>query len=144
MTAVRPLKPMATRALLIIISVLAVVRPALAQHEQHQQQPQLGKVTFPTSCNPKVQAEFERGVAMLHSYWFNYAGKTFRGVLEQDPTCAMAYWGIAMDLLGNTLSGPPSAQAARRRRHPIDTITRIPRKERRRSTCAAISAAPGR
>jgi tetratricopeptide (TPR) repeat protein len=50
---------------------------------------------------------------MLHSYWFNYAGKTFRGVLEQDPDCAMAYWGIALDMMGNTLSSPPSAQTAR-------------------------------
>ena len=50
---------------------------------------------------------------MLHLYWFNYAGKTFRGVLKKDPACAMAYWGIALDLLGNTLSSPPSAQAAR-------------------------------
>ena len=50
---------------------------------------------------------------MLHSYWFSYAGKTFRGVLEQDPGCAMAYWGIALDLMGNTLSSPPSAQAAK-------------------------------
>ena len=75
----------------------------------------LGKVNFPTSCDPKVQAEFERGVAMLHSYWFNYAGKTFRGILQQDPNCAMAYWGVAVDLLGNSLAFPPSlkdAQAA--------------------------------
>ena len=35
---------------------------------------QLGKVNFPTSCDPKVQAHFERGVAMLHSFWFG-AGK---------------------------------------------------------------------
>jgi tetratricopeptide (TPR) repeat protein len=76
---------------------------------------QLGKLNFPTSCDPKVQAEFERGVAMLHSYWFNYARKTFEAVLQQDPNCAMAYWGGAVDLLGNTLSGPPplkDAQAA--------------------------------
>jgi hypothetical protein len=45
---------------------------------------------------------------MLHSYWFGYAGKTFRSVLEKDPGCAIAYWGLALDLLGNTLSGPPS------------------------------------
>ena len=50
---------------------------------------------------------------MLHSYWFSYAGKTFRGVLEQDPGCAMAYWGIALDMMGNTLSSPPPAQTAR-------------------------------
>ncbi len=86
---------------------------AAAQHDQHSPHDQLGKVSFPISCRPTVQAEFERGVAMLHSYWFNYAGKTFRAVLEQDPNCAMAYWGIALDLLGNTLAAPPSTQAAR-------------------------------
>jgi hypothetical protein len=78
-------------------------------------QQDLGKVSFPTSCDPKVQAEFERGVAMLHSYWFSYARKTFEGVLQRDPSCAIAHWGIAVDLLGNTLAAPPSranAQAA--------------------------------
>jgi tetratricopeptide (TPR) repeat protein len=68
---------------------------------------QLGKVSFPTSCDAKVQAQFERGVAMLHSYWFINARKTFEAVLQQDPNCAIAYWGIAMDLLGNSLVGPP-------------------------------------
>jgi len=94
----------------LVLCAFAYPITASAQHEGHDQ---LGKVSFPTSCNAKAQAEFERGVAMLHSYWFNYAGKTFRAVLEHDPTCAMAYWGLALDLLGNTLSAPPSPQAAR-------------------------------
>ena len=94
---------MRCRIILAIIAALFLVAPsAIAQHHE------LGAVSFPTSCNPAVQAEFETGVAMLHSYWFNYAGKTFRGVLEKDPSCAMAYWGIALDLMGNTLSSPPS------------------------------------
>ena len=67
---------------------------------------QLGKVTFPTSCDPKVQAQFERGVAMLHSYWFTEGGKVFDDVAKQDPNCVMAYWGYAVNLLGNTLSAP--------------------------------------
>lgn len=75
-------------------------------------QEKLGKVTFPTSCDAKVQAQFERGVAMLHSYWFIQARKTFEAVLQQDPNCALAYWGIAMDLLGNTLVGPPPTKSA--------------------------------
>jgi tetratricopeptide (TPR) repeat protein len=91
---------------------LLLLTASLAWAAQHQHD-QLGTVAFPTSCSPVVQPEFERGVAMLHSYWFNYAGKTFRGVLERDPSCAIAYWGIALDLLGNTLSAPPSADAAR-------------------------------
>jgi tetratricopeptide (TPR) repeat protein len=72
-----------------------------------QQEERLGKLGFPTSCDPKVQAEFERGVAMIHSYWFLIARRTFEGVLQQDPNCAIAYWGIAMDQLGNSLVGPP-------------------------------------
>ena len=77
-----------------------------------QQDEKLGKLSFPTSCDPKVQAEFERGVAMIHSYWFLIARRTFEGVLRQDPNCAMAYWGIALDLLNNSLAVvPPRADA---------------------------------
>ncbi|HSF20491.1 MAG TPA: hypothetical protein VLA81_00495, partial [Burkholderiales bacterium] len=56
---------------------------------------QLGKVSFPTSCDPKVQAQFERGVAMLHSFWYSATEKAFREVVEQDPSCAIARWGFA-------------------------------------------------
>jgi tetratricopeptide (TPR) repeat protein len=94
-------------ALTFFAAALAVSSSAIAQHHE------LGKVSFPTSCTAAVQADFETGVAMLHSYWFNYAGKQFRAVLDKDPGCAMAYWGIALDLQGNTLSSPPSAQSAR-------------------------------
>src|SRR5262245_48695050 len=77
-----------------------------------QQDEKLGKLSFPTSCDPKVQAEFERGVAMVHSYWFLIARRTFEGVLKEDPNCAMAHWGIALDLLNNTLAVvPPRADA---------------------------------
>ena len=99
------------KRLLIVLALACICtspREAVAQHDH----PQLGKVSFPTSCDPKVQPEFERGVAMLHSYWFNYAGKTFLAVLEQDPKCVMAYWGVAMDLLGNTLAFAPPRQTA--------------------------------
>lgn len=72
----------------------------------------LGRLTFPTSCDPGVQAEFERGVAMIHSYWFLIARRTFENVLRQDQSCAIAYWGIALDLLNNTLAVvPPRADA---------------------------------
>ena len=93
-----------------LISAAAFAGGAFADQDD-----KLGKVSFPTSCDPKVQAEFDRGVAMLHSYWFLYARRTFEGVLQQDPTCAMAYWGVAMDYLGNTLATTPTraeAQAA--------------------------------
>ncbi|MGH6814516.1 MAG: hypothetical protein ACREC6_02315, partial [Hyphomicrobiaceae bacterium] len=56
---------------------------------------QLGMVSFANSCKPEVQAGFTRAVALLHSFWFREGEKTFREVLEQDPGCAIATWGIA-------------------------------------------------
>ena len=92
--------------------LVAGITAALNGSAFGQQDEKLGKLSFPTSCDPKVQAEFERGVAMIHSYWFLIARRTFEGVLRQDPNCAMAYWGIALDLLGNSLATvPPRADA---------------------------------
>jgi hypothetical protein len=70
-----------------------------------QQDDRLGKLSFPTSCDPAVQAQFERGVAMIHSYWFLIARRTFEDVLQKDPNCAIAYWGIAADFLGGCPGG---------------------------------------
>lgn len=89
------------------LMIAALSSTAFAQHDE-----KLGKLSFPTSCDPKVQAEFERGVAMLHSYWFTIARRTFEGVLGQDPTCAMAHWGVAMDILGNMFVAPPTRENA--------------------------------
>src|SRR5256884_2951905 len=92
--------------------VAGLMTVALSCSAFGQQDEKLGKLSFPTSCDPKVQAEFERGVAMIHSYWFIYARRTFEGVLQQDPSCAIAYWGIALDFLGNTLATTPTRAEA--------------------------------
>src|SRR5881392_3940987 len=55
-----------------------------------------GKVDFPISCTPAVQSEFARGVALLHSFFYEEARRIFTSVAEQDPKCGMAQWGIAM------------------------------------------------
>jgi len=55
-----------------------------------------GKVEFPISCTPSVQSEFSRGVALLHSFFYEEARRVFTSVAERDPKCAMAQWGIAM------------------------------------------------
>jgi hypothetical protein len=100
--------PMKPKCLILVAAITA----ALTCSALGQQDEKLGKLSFPTSCDPKVQAEFERGVAMIHSYWFLIARRTFEGVLREDPNCAMAYWGIALDLLNNSLAVvPPRADA---------------------------------
>src|SRR5262245_1842523 len=95
-------------ALTLIAVVLVLVTltvPALAQDK-------LGKVSFPTTCDAAVQPQFERGVAMLHSYWFTEARKVFDAIVPQDPGCAMAYWGLAVNYLGNSLAASPSPKDA--------------------------------
>jgi tetratricopeptide (TPR) repeat protein len=131
---------MHARTLLATLSFsLLFLSPVVVQ--AHDADDTLGKVTFPTSCDARVQAEFERGVAMLHSYWFNTAGKTFQSVLEKDPNCAMAYWGIALDLLGNTLASPPPVKDAQAAWAALDKARTIGAKTRReRDWIEAISA----
>jgi hypothetical protein len=69
-------------------------------HDHHEAltASQLGTVHFPVSCAPFVQKPFERGVALLHSFWYEEATKQFEQIANDDPECAMAYWGIAMSL----------------------------------------------
>jgi len=55
-----------------------------------------GTVDFPVSCTPEARPEFVRGVALLHSFFYEEARRIFTSVAEQDPNCAMAQWGIAM------------------------------------------------
>ncbi|HMJ27341.1 MAG TPA: hypothetical protein VK512_01330, partial [Xanthobacteraceae bacterium] len=52
-------------------------------------QSQFGKVNFPTSCSAAVQPQFERAVAMLHSFFFPEHIKAFQAVIKADPQCAM-------------------------------------------------------
>src|SRR6266849_727482 len=73
---------------------------------------QLGRISFANSCASAAQPSFERAVALLHSFWWQEGEKTFREVLERDPNCAIAAWGIATILIGNTFGvGPTPAQA---------------------------------
>src|SRR5947208_5871731 len=55
-----------------------------------------GTVDFPVSCTPEARPEFTRGVALLHSFFYEEARRIFTEVAAKDPTCAMAQWGIAM------------------------------------------------
>ncbi|GAC1310190.1 MAG: hypothetical protein NVSMB10_17810 [Steroidobacteraceae bacterium] len=81
----------------------------------------LGAVSFANSCIPAVQSTFERGVALLHSFWWREGEAAFREVLERDPNCAIATWGIATVLIGNPFAaGPNPAQA----QQAMETIQR--------------------
>jgi hypothetical protein len=74
---------------------------------------QLGRVVFPVSCAPAARARFERAMALLHSFWWEEGARAFRAVAAADSTCAMAYWGLALNAWGNPFVGGPSGDNLR-------------------------------
>jgi tetratricopeptide (TPR) repeat protein len=133
------MKRLATRLMLSLAAVLPAMSPA---HDTDTQSGPLGKVSFPTSCDPKVQADFERAVAMLHSFWYSAGEQAFRDVLKKDPGCSIAAWGIASILMSNPLAGqgaaPKDAVAAQA---AIDQARAAPPKtERERDYIEAVAA----
>lgn len=73
----------------------------------------LGTVNFSISCAPTVQAPFNRGVALLHDFWYEEAKPQFEAVVKADPNCAMAYWGVAMSDFHQIWSRPNEAAQKR-------------------------------
>ncbi len=87
----------------LIAAVLLVFITAHGMTEEHPYEngEKLGEVHFATSCNEAAQSDFNRAVALLHSFQFSRAIGRFNAVLREDPTCAIAYWGIALSDWGN-------------------------------------------
>jgi hypothetical protein len=91
------------KAVTYLFAMSFIAAHAWAQHQHDAGAPpqRLGKVHFDTSCSPSVAAEFDRGVALLHSFWFSAAIDSFNAVLAKDPSCGIAHWGIALSWWGN-------------------------------------------
>src|ERR1041384_6757454 len=72
----------------------------------------LGTVNFETSCKPEAQKLFDRGMLYQHSFWYRASQRQFEDVLQADPECGIAYWGIALSLLWNPHTAPPAKNLA--------------------------------
>jgi tetratricopeptide (TPR) repeat protein len=82
---------------IVVILLTLFASSGRAQEHQHSENGEkLGTVYFATSCNDAAQKELNRAVALLHSFQFSRAIEGFDEVLHEDPTCAIAYWGIAL------------------------------------------------
>jgi tetratricopeptide (TPR) repeat protein len=89
---------------LICLSLLAL--PAAANTAVPES---LGTVSFPVSCAPPVRAQFVRGVALLHDFWYQEAQRQFERIAKADPACAMARWGVAMSIYHQIWDRPDDA-----------------------------------
>jgi tetratricopeptide (TPR) repeat protein len=89
---------------ILALSLLALTAlPSVAQMSMDHPMPpadalseKLGVVSFPVSCLPSTQAPFNRGVALLHDFWYSEAKRQFEALAKADPSCGMAHWGVAM------------------------------------------------
>jgi hypothetical protein len=96
------------RAVFVLSSVIAGALAAASAAPAQAPQPggdRLGKVHFETSCAAAVGAEFDHAMALLHSFEFPHAITGFKKVLEGDPSCGIAQWGVALSTWGNPFAG---------------------------------------
>ena len=131
-----------TTGALICSALLA--GPVAAQQHAHMAGADdgLGTVHFATSCQPAVAPQFDRAVALLHSFEFGAAIDGFNSVLAADSTCAMAYWGIALARWTNPMAPakrPPALLAQGRQATDIGQRLAARATERERGYLAAVS-----
>ena len=93
------------RRMKLIAAVLLVCAAARGMAQEHRHGngngERLGEVHFAASCSERAQRDFDRAVALLHSFQFSRAIEGFDAVLRVDPACAIAYWGIALSAWSN-------------------------------------------
>lgn len=124
----------------MIFAVAVLVLSCAAAGQQPLSQKQLGRVNFPVSCSAQAQGTFTRGLAMLHSFWYEESEKAFAEAAKEDPSCAMAHWGIAMSLW-HELWNQPDAETLKRGLAEAEQAESLhPKTEREREYIAAIKA----
>src|SRR5215203_2652782 len=88
----------------LVLAALLVVAPAPILAQTPNSSERLGKVRFATSCDARTAGDFNRAMALLHSFEFGEAIKGFQSVLAVDSTCAIAHWGIALSRWSNPMA----------------------------------------
>jgi tetratricopeptide (TPR) repeat protein len=113
----------------------------VAKEHQHRGVEKLGRVQFATSCNEPAQRDFNRAVALLHSFQFSRAIEGFSVVLKEDATCGIAYWGIALSDWSNPFAaGMKDKGQLQAGRDSVERgKTAGPKTERERAYLAAVS-----
>ena len=102
---------------------------------------ELGRVRFETSCTPQAQEKFDRGLAMVHSFFYPNSVQAFTEAAAADPQCAIAYWGIAISHRPNPLILPLTAAALKNGLEAVEKGKAIGAKtERERDWIAAIES----
>jgi hypothetical protein len=108
----------ALRSMLAVGAALALLAPPVAAQDEHDHHDhyhateKLGRVHFPTTCASAAEPHFTRGVALLHSFGYDEATRSFDQAAAADPDCAMAHWGLAMSQFHAIWAPPTEAEFA--------------------------------
>jgi Tfp pilus assembly protein PilF len=94
------------------LAAAAAVGPLVPAASSQDADRQLGNVHFATSCNEVAQRRFDRAMRYQHSFWYRESKDLFEKVLEADPGCGIAWWGIALSLWNNPHNQPPAPNLA--------------------------------
>jgi tetratricopeptide (TPR) repeat protein len=128
-----------TLPICLFIGIAGLPLRLSGQEHEHPVPEKLGAVKFPTSCSSNVQTDFERGVALLHSFAYSAAEKAFRDVAAADPKCAIAHWGIAMTYFHPLWPPPLPEESVARGREEIERARQLGGSEREREFIGALS-----
>jgi predicted Zn-dependent protease len=124
-------------AVLFVSALIALLNQGTTRASDEQ----LGDVNFPISCSAISQTQFNRAVAMLHSFFFPETVKAFNAIADQEPSCAMAYWGIAISQRPNPLVGPFPGDVLKRGWEAVEKARAAPQQtERERAWIDAVAA----
>jgi tetratricopeptide (TPR) repeat protein len=129
------------RIAVLVASLFAFTAAGVLAHsdDPSARKEKLGKVLFKTSCSPQAQKEFEVALARLHSFHFPETIRAFTAIPQTDPSCAIAYWGLAVSIRPNPLVGPWDAATLKRGLDAVEKGESIGAKtERERDWLAAI------
>lgn len=100
---------------------------------------QFGDVNFSLSCDYSVRDTFDLALALLHSFEYSEAEKAFVQVLDADPECAMAYWGIAMSIY-HAAWFPPTEKEMMRASKILEAVKSVDKEEKETDYIEAITA----
>lgn len=126
--------------ILAACSLICAFQVLSQETHSHPPPEKLGTVTFPTSCAQSVAHDFERSVALLHSFAYSASEEAFRKVAAADPTCAMAHWGIAISNY-HQLWSPPNPAELRKGQVEIQQAVKLNAKSPRERQFIAAAAA---
>jgi tetratricopeptide (TPR) repeat protein len=94
----------------LLLGVLLAGTASAAEHDHAS----LGKVDFPVTCSAPAKEQFNHGMALLHHMTYPQARQAFEQLIQTDPGCAMAHWGVAMTLFQPLWPTRPNAAALAR------------------------------